>query len=83
MNEQCSCPCGSVMGKIATLLLVVGGLNWGLVGLSKVAAMETDLNLVTLALGKWPMVEGIVYLLVGAAALYMTVAALMGCKKSA
>ncbi|GEM_PF-298756 len=43
---------------IATLLMVVGAINWGLVGVF-------DWNLVSAIFGSWPTVEMIVYLLVG------------------
>lgn len=49
------------MHKLAFLLLVVGGLNWGLVGLF-------DFNLVGVLFGAWPLVEKVVYILVGLAA---------------
>ena len=53
-------------GKVACLLLVVGGLNWGLVGAGYLAgAGWNGWNVVNLLLGSWPVVEGIVYLLVG------------------
>lgn len=47
---------------ISFVLLVVGGLNWGLVGLA-------DYNLVEAILGSWPGLLQIVYVLVGLAAL--------------
>jgi uncharacterized membrane protein YuzA (DUF378 family) len=50
--------------KVAWLLLVVGGLNWGLVGLF-------DFNLVMKLLGTWPIVEKAVYVLVGISAVAM------------
>lgn len=46
---------------IAFILLVVGGLNWGLDALGY--------NVVDMLLGRWPMVEKVVYLLVGLAAI--------------
>jgi len=46
------------------LLVVVGALNWGLVGLF-------DFNLVTTLVGAWPMVERLVYILVGLSAVYV------------
>ncbi len=49
----------------ATLLLI-GGLNWGLQGLGMLVGR--NLNLVSLLLGKWPVAEAIVYILVGLAA---------------
>ena len=53
--------CGG--GKVAYWLLVIGGINWGLVGLS--GFLDKNLNVVNLLLGSWPTVEWIVYLLVG------------------
>lgn len=48
---------------LAFVLVVVGGLNWGLVGLF-------DYNLVNSLLGSVPLLEKVVYILVGAAAVY-------------
>lgn len=52
---------------IVSILLVVGGLNWGLVALGNWAG--SNWNVVNLILGSWPTVENIVYLLVGLSAL--------------
>ena len=52
--------------SIAWVLLIIGGLNWGLVGLGWF--MNANWNVVNLVLGSWPSVEAIVYLLVGIAA---------------
>jgi uncharacterized membrane protein YuzA (DUF378 family) len=57
--------CGT--GKIAKILMIIGGLNWGLIGLGGFLGM--DLNVVHMVLGRAPSVEWIVYLLVGVAAL--------------
>lgn len=54
---------------IAKVLLVVGGLNWGLVGVG--GFMGSDWNVVHMLLGAWPMVEWVVYILVGVSALMM------------
>lgn len=56
------------MQKIASLLLVIGGLNWGLVAF--------DYNLVEMLLGTYPSLVKTVYILVGLSA----VVALMGSK---
>lgn len=48
---------------VAVLLVWVGALNWGLVGLF-------NFNLVNMLLGSWPMVEKLVYVLVGVSAVY-------------
>ena len=58
------------------LLLLIGGLNWGLIGLG--GFLGSDLNVVNMLLGSWPTVEWIVYLLVGLSALKMVIVMLMG-----
>jgi len=50
--------------KTAWVLVLVGALNWGLVGL-------LNFNLVMWLFGGWPVVERIVYVLVGLAAVAM------------
>lgn len=52
-----------VITSLAIVLTVVGAVNWGLVGLGDFIGM--NLNLVNLFVGSWPVVENIVYLLVG------------------
>ena len=57
------------MGSLRTVayyLVIIGGLNWGLVGL-------LDLNLVTMLLGAWPTLVTLVYVLVGLSALWLLV----------
>ena len=51
--------------KIAWVLVVVGGLNWGLIGLG--AFLGKEWNLVHTLLASMPKLEWIVYLLVGIA----------------
>jgi len=58
---------------VAFALLVVGGLNWGLWALF-------NLNLVNTVLGSWPMVEKIVYILVGVSAVYIAATHMSDCK---
>lgn len=62
---------------IAFILVIVGGLNWGLVGINM------DYNLVNMLLGAWPMVERVVYILVGLAAIYLVVTHKGDCKACA
>jgi len=50
------------------VLILVGALNWGLVGIGGFAGM--NLNLVNLILGGIPFLENLVYLVVGLAAVY-------------
>ncbi|TAL82132.1 MAG: DUF378 domain-containing protein [Bacteroidetes bacterium] len=58
---------------VTYLLVIVGALNWGLVAL-------LDLNVVNMLLGSWPMVEKIVYILVGVSAVYDVVTHMKYCK---
>ena len=60
-DSKCMC----VPAKICKVLLIVGGLNWGLVGVGMF--MSKDLNVVHMILGSWPQVEWMVYILVGLA----------------
>jgi uncharacterized membrane protein YuzA (DUF378 family) len=60
---------GCAVKKTAKVLLIIGGLNWGLVGLQMLFASGSNWNVVNLLLGSWPIVEAIVYLLVGIAAI--------------
>ena len=59
--------------KVAMTILVIGGLNWGLVG-----ALEYDL--VAELLGAMSDAARVVYVLVGLSAIYMLVKVL-SCKK--
>jgi uncharacterized membrane protein YuzA (DUF378 family) len=51
---------------IACVLVTIGALNWGLVGLGQLLG-GGDWNIVHMVLGGVPVVEHIVYVLVGAA----------------
>ena len=56
---------------VVSLLVFIGALNWGLVGLG--GFLNINFNLVDLALGGWPVVENIVYLLVALASLIFVI----------
>jgi len=58
-----------VLHIIAFILLVIGGLNWGLIGLGGFAGSNWDV--IGMILGSWPTVEWIVYILVGLSALWL------------
>lgn len=73
MNSNCKCEV-CMMAKIAKVLLVVGGLNWGLVGVGML--MNSNWNLVNMIFGSMPTVEAIVYVLVGVSA----VVKMVGCR---
>lgn len=59
------------LDMVSKWLVIIGGLNWGLVGLG--AFVGSDLNVVKLILGgiAGGVLANIVYLLVGLSALYM------------
>jgi len=59
---------------VSWLLIVIGGLNWGLVG-------AFDYNLVDALLGAGSMLSKVVYILVGLAALYSVISVLMKSSK--
>lgn len=52
-----------LVSKIAFLLVIIGALNWGLVGLF-------NLDLVALLFGAGSLLSRIVYILVGVSAVY-------------
>jgi len=56
---------------VAFILTVIGGLNWGLVGLGYFAS--SNWNVINLLLGAWPPVEAIIYILVGLSAIWLVV----------
>jgi len=54
----------NVIGWIALILVVIGGINWGLVGLF-------SFNLVGAIFGSMSVISRIIYILVGLSAIYM------------
>ncbi|MBN3037373.1 MAG: DUF378 domain-containing protein [Candidatus Diapherotrites archaeon] len=54
----------NIVDMVALVLVIIGGLNWGLVGL-------INLDLVETLLGSILVLAQIVYILVGLAAVYM------------
>ena len=60
-----------VINTITLILLIVGGLNWGLVGLF-------DFDLVAALFGEMSALSRIVYVLVGISALWQIVPLLKG-----
>ncbi len=64
---------------VTFILLLVGGINWGLIGLG--GFLGANWNVVGMILGSWPVVEWLVYLLVGLSAVYELVKHKGLCKK--
>ena len=69
MNGKCD------LHKVAWVLVIIGGLNWGLIGL-------LQLDVVQLVLGSWPMVIRVLYVLVGLSAIALCIGACGACKKA-
>ena len=65
----------SVIDWIAMVLVIVGGLNWGLEAM--------NFNLVEFLFGSWAWLVTVVYALVGLSALWMIVVAVKGGKSQA
>ncbi len=68
---MCHSNCGYGKGHctlcmVGKILVIVGGVNWGLVGVGMF--MGSDFNVVRLVLGSVPVAESVVYVLVGLAA---------------
>jgi len=64
------------MSMIAKILVIVGGVNWGFLGLGILLTGHNYWNVVNMILSFFPMLEGIVYVLVGISAVMM----IFGCK---
>ena len=64
----------NTLDVIALILVVVGGLNWGLVGL-------VDFDLVAAIFGAMSVISRIVYVLVALAAIYLAAVSMKLVKK--
>ncbi|MFA5132014.1 MAG: DUF378 domain-containing protein [Candidatus Paceibacterota bacterium] len=58
-----------MLSQVTRVLVIVGGVNWGLVGLGMLAG--GNWNVVNMILGSVPTLEAVVYVLVGLAAVKM------------
>lgn len=58
---------------IASILVVIGALNWGLVGLNSFSGISYSWDLVALIFGSVPWLAAIVYLLVALSGIWMLV----------
>ncbi len=54
------------LGKVAFVLLVIGGLNWGLMGLFQ-------MDIIQIIFGSLTTIITIVYVLIGLSALYLAI----------
>jgi hypothetical protein len=63
---------------IAWVLVIIGGLNWLLIGLGGFFGGNWDV--VWLLLGNWPQIQWIVYILIGLSAVYELITHWKNCK---
>ena len=61
----------SIIDTIALILVIVGAINWGLVGVGGM-----DWNVVNLILGSVEWLESVIYILVGVSGLWLIFASL-------
>ncbi len=66
---------------VGFILVVVGALNWGLIGLG--GFMMADWNVVNMILGSWPQLEWLVYILVGISGVMLLVSHKKDCRACA
>lgn len=58
----------SAIDWLSLVLVIVGAINWGLVGLGMF--LEANWNVVNLVFGSIPVLEALIYVIVGLAGLY-------------
>ena len=75
MCGNCKCK-GHLLLKISKWLLIIGGINWGVLGLGMLFGSGDSWNIVRMIFGSMPFVEGIIYVIVGVAAIMK----IFGCK---
>jgi len=63
----------NTLNLVAMILLIVGGLNWLLVGLNSFGEVNYAWDLVARIFGSVPWLAAIIYILVGLAAVYKIV----------
>lgn len=67
-----------ILHIVAFVLVIIGGLNWGLVGLGYY--LGGNWNVVHLVVGSVASLENLVYVLVGLSALWLAFTHKRGCK---
>ena len=57
------------MAHIAKILLIIGGINWGLIGLGRF--INKDLNFIDLLSAFYPYLPAIIYSIIGVIAIFL------------
>ena len=63
----------SVIDWIASILVIIGAINWGLVGIMSFSAVSYDYDLINLIVGSVPWLAAIIYILVGLSGIWVLV----------
>ena len=58
------------LNTIAKILVIIGAINWGLVGINSFSAVSYDWDLIALITGSVPWLAAIIYLLVAISGIY-------------
>ena len=61
----------SMVRNVAKLLVLIGSINWGLIGISYFSG--GNLNIISMVVGGWPAIEAIVQVLIGLSLLYLLI----------
>jgi uncharacterized membrane protein YuzA (DUF378 family) len=75
-NGKDCCKGCCTLAFIGKILLIIGGINWGLIGIGMLMGGDWNVVKIVLGNGNLPTLEAIVYILVGVAALFK----IFGCK---
>ena len=67
-----------ILHLVGFILVVVGAVNWGLIGLGDF--MMADWNVVNMILGSWPQLESLVYVLVGLSGVWLLITHKKDCR---
>ena len=68
----------NILEQISQVLVLIGALNWGLIGVTQVLGTRFDLVEWLRFITNVPYLDSAVYILVGVAALYLAVSMLKG-----
>jgi len=51
----------------AVVLIIIGAINWGLIGLGDLTSSGRNWNIINVVLGNIPTLESVIYILIGVA----------------
>mgnify|MGYP001612557677 CR=1 FL=1 len=78
MCKNCCKKSECTVAMTAKVLVIIGGVNWGLIGLGMLLGTTGGWNVLNIIFGSVPVLEGVIYVLVGISAVMM----IFGCKCS-